>query len=380
MLALLSIGTNLAFVRFESPESWTHIRPTPRVRAMTCSRALPRTFALLLSVWLVASCAGSERPRTDKPSVEAEAVVDPLPSWNDTPNKATIVDFVRAVTDPHDPAFAEPEERVATFDNDGTLWVEQPMYAEMAFALHRVRDLAQVHPEWRTQEPFKAVLEGDREALAASGRRGILEIVVASHTGMSATLFDSIVTEWVRDARHPKFEQPYTELAYQPQLELLRYLEANGFKTFIVSGGSADFMRAYTEQTYGIPPERVVGSSIETRYEVQGGTPTLLRLPQIDFIDDQAGKPVGIHKQIGRRPILAFGNSDGDFEMLEWTTMGSGGARLGLLLRHDDAEREYAYDRESNVGKLDRGLDAAGSMGWVVVSMKHDWKTVFAEN
>lgn len=347
---------------------------------MTLTGAPRRAFALLLTAWLVASCAGDQTARVEKPSVEAEGVVDPLPSWNDTPNKAKIIDFVRAVTDPDDPAFAEPEERVATFDNDGTLWVEQPMYAEMAFALHRVQDLAQVHPEWRTQEPFRAVLEGDKEALAASGRRGILEIVVASHTGMSTTLFDSIATEWVRDALHPKFEQPYTELAYQPQLELLRYLEANGFKTFIVSGGSVDFMRTYTEATYGIPPERVVGSSIETRYELQGGAPTLLRLPQVDFIDDKAGKPVGIHKQIGRRPILAFGNSDGDFEMLEWTTAGSGGARLGLLLHHDDASREYAYDRESDVGRLGRGLDAAGSMGWVLVSMKNDWKTVFAEN
>jgi phosphoglycolate phosphatase-like HAD superfamily hydrolase len=347
---------------------------------MILTGAPRRAIALLLTACLVASCAGDQTSRVEQPSVETEAVVDPLPSWNDTANKAKIIDFVRAVTDPDDPAFAEPEERVATFDNDGTLWVEQPMYAEMAFALHRVHDLAQVHPEWRTQEPFKAVLEGDKEALAASGRRGILEIVVASHTGMSTTLFDSIATEWVRDALHPKFEQPYTELAYQPQLELLRYLEANGFKTFIVSGGSVDFMRTYTEATYGIPPERVVGSSIETRYELQGGAPTLLRLPQVDFIDDKAGKPVGIHKQIGRRPILAFGNSDGDFEMLEWTTTGGGGARLGLLLHHDDANREYAYDRESDVGRLGRGLDAAGSMGWVVVSMKKDWKTVFAEN
>ena len=268
---------------------------------------------------------------------------------------------------------------MATFDNDGTLWVEQPVYAEMAFALHRVRDLAKVHPEWATKEPFKAVIEGDREALVAAGSRGLVEIVLASHTGMSATLFDTIATEWVRDARHPKFEEPYTELAYQPQLELLRYLEANGFKTFIVSGGSVEFMRTYAEQVYGIPPERVVGSSIETRYEVQGGKPSLLRLPQIDFVDDKVGKPVGIHKHVGLRPILAFGNSDGDLEMLQWTTVGSGGVRLGLVLHHDDAEREYAYDRESKVGTLDKALDLAGQSGWVVVSMKNDWNTVFTE-
>lgn len=268
---------------------------------------------------------------------------------------------------------------MATFDNDGTLWVEQPVYAEMAFALHRVRDLAKVHPEWKTQQPFKAVIEGDADALKATGTHGLVEIIVASHTGMSTTLFDTIVTEWVRDARHPKFEKPYTELAYQPQLELLRHLEANGFKTFIVSGGSVEFMRTYSDGVYGIPAEHVVGSSIETRYEMQGGKPSLLRLPEISFVDDKVGKPVGIHKHIGRRPILAFGNSDGDFEMLQWTTTGSGGARLGLVLHHDDSEREYAYDRESAVGKLDKALDAAGQSGWLVVSMKNDWKTVFAE-
>jgi len=335
----------------------------------------------MVSAFFVLSCASSQKPEAQEPKkrADAEAVVDPMPSWNDTATKARIIDFVRTVVDPDDPAYVEPEKRVATFDNDGTLWVEQPVYAEMAFALHRVKDLAQVHPEWKTQQPFKAVIEGDRDALVASGNHGLIEIVVASHTGMSATLFDTIVTEWVRDARHPKFEKPYTELAYQPQLELLRYLEANGFETFIVSGGSVEFMRTYTEQTYGIPPERVVGSSIETRYEVQGGKPSLLRLPQISFIDDKGGKPVGIHKHVGRRPILAFGNSDGDLEMLQWTTLGSGGARLGLLLHHDDAEREYAYDRESSVGTLDRALDAASTSGWVVVSMKNDWKTVFEE-
>jgi len=338
-------------------------------------------LGLVLSALFVLSCASSQQPGAQEPKTnpEAEAFVDPLPSWNDTATKAQILDFVRAVSDPDDPAFVEPTKRVATFDNDGTLWVEQPVYAEMAFALHRVRDLARVHPEWATKEPFKAVIEGDREALVAAGSRGLVEIVLASHTGMSATLFDTIATEWVRDARHPKFEKPYTELAYQPQLELLRYLEANGFKTFIVSGGSVEFMRTYTEQVYSIPPERVVGSSIETRYEVQGGKPSLLRLPQIDFVDDKVGKPVGIHKHVGLRPILAFGNSDGDLEMLQWTTVGSGGARLGLVLHHDDAEREYAYDRESKVGTLDKALDLAGQSGWVVVSMKNDWKTVFTE-
>jgi phosphoglycolate phosphatase-like HAD superfamily hydrolase len=346
---------------------------------MSFTEGYPRVLGLVLSALLVWSCASSQQPGAEEPKTEAEAFVDPLPSWNDTAAKAKLLDFVRTVTDPDDPAFVEPEERVATFDNDGTLWVEQPLYAEMAFALYRVRALAQVHPEWKTQQPFKAVIEGDRDALLEAGSRGLVEIVVASHTGMSSTLFDTIVTEWVRDARHPKFEKPYTELAYQPQLELLRYLEANAFKIFIVSGGSVEFMRTYTEEAYGISPERVVGSSIATRYEVQGGKPSLLRLPQVDFVNDKGGKPVGIYKYIGRRPILAFGNSDGDLEMLQWTTMGSGGRRLGLVLHHDDAEREYAYDRESNVGTLDQALDLAGPSGWVIVSMKNDWKTVFTE-
>lgn len=318
---------------------------------------------------------GTERSSGD----EAEARVDPLPSWNDTAAKARIIAFVNAVTNPDDPAFVEPRARIATFDNDGTLWVEQPMYAEMAFARDRVVELAKVHPEWKRQEPFRAVLEGDREAFVAGGPRAVAEVVLASHTGMSVSLFESIAKEWIRDARHPAMEKPYTELVYQPQLELLRYLEDNGFATLIVSGGSVEFIRTFAYDAYGIPPERVVGSSVATRYEVQGGKPSLLRVPEIDFIDDKGGKPVGIYKRTGLRPILAFGNSDGDFEMLQWTTMGSGGQRLGLLLHHDDAEREYAYDRQSVVGTLDQALDAASGQGWVVVSMKNDWNTVFPE-
>lgn len=337
-------------------------------------------FALV--ALFVLGCSGSQRPEAEEPRAGADkrGSVDPLPSWNDTDTKARILDFVRAVTDPDGLAYVEPEARIATFDNDGTLWVEQPVYPEMAFALHRVKDLAKVHPEWKNAEPFKAVIEGDKEALIAAGNRGLVEIVVASHTGMSTTLFDTIVREWVRDARHPDLERPYTELVYQPQLELLRYLEANGFKTFIVSGGTVEFMRTFTEELYGIPPERVIGSSIETRYEVQAGKPSLLRLPEISFVNDGEGKPVGIHKRVGRLPILAFGNSDGDFEMLQWTTVGSGGARLGLILHHDDSEREYAYDRQSRVGTLDKALDAAGQLGWVVVSMKSDWKSIYVED
>jgi phosphoglycolate phosphatase-like HAD superfamily hydrolase len=349
---------------------------------------MTRTFygvrrLILLSLALMAlSCSSTEKPKAKEPSAGSEeaAQVDPLPSWNDTATKARIIEFVEAVTDPQSPSFVEPWSRVAAFDNDGTLWVEQPMYAEMAFAIDRVRDLSKVHPEWKTQEPFRAVLEGDLDALAATGPRAVIEVVLASHTGMSTTLFDTIATEWIRDAIHPELERPYTDLTYRPQIELLRYLESKGFTNFIVSGGTVEFLRVYSLESYGIPPQRVVGSSVETRYEVQGGKPSLLRLPEVDFIDDKEGKPVGIHKHIARSPILAFGNSDGDFEMLQWTTFGSGGARLGLLLHHDDAEREYAYDRESSVGKLDRALDAAEGAGWVVVSMKNDWNAIFAED
>ena len=349
---------------------------------MSSSRSTAQALGFVVSALFLLSCASTQTSGVEepKPRARADEPVDPLPSWNETATKARIIEFVESVVDPGDPAFVEREARIAAFDNDGTLWVEQPMYAEMAFALQRVRELAQVHPEWKTQAPFKAVIEGDKQALLATGRRGLIEIVVASHTGMSTSLFDAIVTEWVRDAVHPELEKRYMELAYQPQLELLRYLEANGFRTFIVSAGSIEFIRTYSEDVYDIPPEHVIGSSIETRYEVQGGKPSLLRLPQINFIDDKGGKPVGIYKHIGRRPILAFGNSDGDFEMLQWTTAGSGGTRLGLVLHHDDAEREYAYDRDSRVGQLDRALDAAGPAGWVVVSMKKDWKTVYVED
>jgi phosphoglycolate phosphatase-like HAD superfamily hydrolase len=359
--------------------AWTALVLTPTFRAMSLKESRIRGLAVVAVALLALGCAKSEVPSHAEPSAGDEAAFDPLPSWNDTVTKAKIIEFVDAVTDPDGPGYVEPAARIATFDNDGTLWVEKPAYAELLFALDRVRSLAQVHPEWKTQEPFRAVIEGDRDTLVAAGTHGLVEVLMASHTGMSASLFQTIASEWIRDARHPELDKPHTELAYQPQIELLRYLEANGFATFIVSGGTVEFLRTFAQPTYGIPPERVIGSSIATRYEVQGGKPSLLRLPEVDFIDDKAGKPVGIHKRIGRKPILAFGNSDGDFEMLQYTTMGSGTSTLGLLLHHDDAEREYAYDRDSEVGKLDRALDAASAAGWVVVSMKDDWMTVFVE-
>jgi len=301
-----------------------------------------------------------------------------LASWNDNASKAAIVDFIERVTDASSPDFVAEPERIAVFDNDGTLWSEQPVYFQLLFAIDQVKALAPEHPEWATTQPFQAVLENDMKALAASGEHGILELVMATHAGMTTEEFEQTATDWLATARHPTTGKPYTEMVYQPMLELLGYLRANGFKTFIVSGGGIEFMRPWTEKVYGIPPEQVVGSSITTVYEVRDGVPVLTRQAAIDFIDDKAGKPVGINSHIGRRPIAAFGNSDGDFQMLEWTTAG-GGARLGVLIHHTDADREWAYDRDSHVGRLDRGLDEADERGWVVVDMKDDWSRVFAE-
>jgi phosphoserine phosphatase len=300
-----------------------------------------------------------------------------LPSWNEGPTKASIVDFVARVTAFGSPDFVPPIDRIAVFDNDGTLWVEQPMYVQLAFALDRVKVLAPQHPDWKTKQPFKAVLDGDMKALAESGEKGMVEIIAVTHAGMTTEEFAKIVTDWLASARDPRFKRPYTELVYQPMLELLAYLRANGFKTFIVSGGGIEFMRPWVEKVYGVPPEQVVGSSIKTRFEMRDGRPTLFRLPEINFVDDKAGKPVGINEHIGRRPIAAFGNSDGDLEMLQWTTM-RGGTHLGLIVHHTDAEREYAYDRKSHFGQLDVALDAASVNHWTVVDMKKDWKRIFA--
>jgi phosphoserine phosphatase len=309
--------------------------------------------------------------------VPAGAEQDPLPSWHAGAAKAAIVEFVEAVT-MGGPDYVLPDERVATFDNDGTLWVEQPYYTQLAFALDRIRALAPEHPEWREQQPFKAVLDNDLEALKASGIEGVMQLVMASHAGMSTAEFATIVEDWIAASEHPKFARPYTELVYQPMLELLAYLRDNGFKTFIVSGGGIEFMRPWTEQVYGIPPEQVVGSTIATEFTLEDGVPVLMRRPEMDFLDDGPGKPVAINKFIGRRPILAAGNSDGDLQMLQWTT-GADGRRLGLIVHHDNAEREFAYDRDSQIGRLDKALDAAAAEGWVVVSMKDDWQTVFPE-
>jgi phosphoserine phosphatase len=311
-------------------------------------------------------------------SAVALAQSDPLPSWNDTAPKAAIIDFVGKVTTEGAADFVPEAERIAVFDNDGTLWTEHPMYVQLAFALDRVKAEAPNHPEWATTQPFQAVVEGDMKALAAAGEQGLVELIMATHAGMTTDEFTKIASEWIATARDPRFKRPYTELVYQPMLELLAYLRANGFKTFIVSGGGIEFMRPWTEKVYGVPPEQVVGSSIKTKFEMKDGDPTLFRLPEVNFIDDKAGKPVGIQEHIGRKPIAAFGNSDGDLEMLQWTTLADG-ARFGLIVHHTDAEREYAYDRKSEFGRLDKALDAAAVNNWTVVDMKADWKTIFPE-
>lgn len=310
--------------------------------------------------------------------VPALAQTDPLLSWNDTAPKAAIVEFVKKVTTENSPDFVPEPERIAVFDNDGTLWVEHPMYTQLAFALDRVKTEAASHPEWKDKQPFKAALEGDMKTLAAAGEKGLVELIMATHAGMTTGEFQKIVTDWIATARDPRFKKPYTELVYQPMLELLTYLRANGFKTFIVSGGGIEMMRPWSEKVYGIPPEQVVGSSIKTQFEMKDGAPTLFRLPQINFIDDKAGKPVGINEHIGRRPIAAFGNSDGDLEMLQWTTLG-GTPGFGMLIHHTDAEREYAYDRNTEFGRLDTALDAASVNQWTIVDMKADWKQIFRD-
>ena len=302
---------------------------------------------------------------------------DPLPSWNNGKAKQSIVVFVEKVTTPGSPDFVPPAERIATFDNDGTLWAEKPMYFQLFFALDRVKELAPQHPEWKDKEPFASLLKGDVKTALAGGDKAILEIVMATHAGMTTNEFEKIVKDWIAKARHPQTKRLYTEMVYQPMLELLAFLRANGFKTFIASGGGIEFMRPWADAVYGIPPEQIVGSSIKTKFEMRQDGPVLVRLPEINFIDDKEGKPVGINSHIGRRPVAAFGNSDGDLQMLQWTTAGQG-ARLALLVHHTDAEREWAYDRKSSIGKLDRGLDEAAKRGWVVVSMKDDWKRIFA--
>lgn len=316
---------------------------------------------------IIFGCNAEQNNKTEK---------DPLPSWNDGPAKQSIVDFVKKITDPASPGYVPPTERIATFDNDGTLWSEQPAYFQLLFAIDRVKALAPQHPEWKTKQPFKAVLDNDMKALAASGEHGLVELIMATHAGMTTEEFEKIVRDWIKTAKHPRFNRPFTDVVYQPMLELLAYLRANEFKTFIVSGGGIEFMRPWVEEVYGILPEQVVGSVIKTKFEMRDGQHVLSRMPEVDFIDDKAGKPIGIHKFIGRRPIAAFGNSDGDLQMLQWTAAGDGPSFMAYI-HHTDADREWAYDRESHIGRLDTGLDEAKEKGWTVVDMKKDWKVIY---
>ena len=302
---------------------------------------------------------------------------DPLPSWNDGAAKQSIVKFVEGVTREGSPDFVAVPERIATFDNDGTLWAEQPIYAQVFFIVDRIKALAPQHPEWKTQEPFASVLKGDPRGITAGGEAGVAALLIATHSGMTTDEFGRLVGDWIATAKHPKTGQPFTSMVYKPMLELLDYLRANGFKTFIVSGGGIEFMRPWTEKVYGIPPEQVIGSSGGLKFEMKDGRPAITKLPNVVLNDDKDGKPVGIQRHIGRRPIAAFGNSDGDLQMLQWTCH-STGLRLCLYVHHTDGKREWAYDRDSHIGKLDKGLDEAKVRGWTVVSIKDDWNRVFA--
>ena len=301
---------------------------------------------------------------------------DPLPSWRDGAAKQSIVTFVKDTTRKGSPDFVPVAERIAVFDNDGTLWSEQPMYFQAFFIFDRIKALAPEHPEWKTKEPFASVLRGDTKAALAGGEHALMEMAMATHAGMSTEEFDGIVREWAGTAKHPKTGRRFTEMVYQPMLEVLDYLRANGYKTYIVSGGGIEFMRPWAEAVYGIPPEQVIGSSIKTKFEMRDGVPALMRLPELNFIDDKEGKPVGINQHIGRRPVAAFGNSDGDLQMLQWTAAGKG-RRFALYVHHTDGEREWAYDRDSHIGRLDKGLAEATSRGWTVVDMKQDWKRIY---
>ncbi len=349
----------------------------PAGKAAGTTRPAPRTLLRAAAALAVAVGAGCG-PTADAGPSEPPQQASSLESWNEGPAKAAIVDFVGRITDPSSADFRPEAERIAVFDNDGTLWAEQPMYFQLIYALDQVREMAPEHPEWVTEEPFASVIRDDQEALAGFGLPELMQILAVSHAGMTKEAFDARAREWQQTARHPRFDRLYSSLTYRPMVELLEYLRANGFQTWIVSGGGVDFLRNFSEEAYGIPPEQVVGSSLKSEYRSDASSPWIVKVPELGSVDDKAGKPVNIDLHIGRRPILAFGNSDGDFEMLEYITTGDG-ARLGLILHHDDADREWAYDRDSHVGRLDRGLDEAAARGWVLVSMARDFSVVFSE-
>jgi phosphoserine phosphatase len=330
---------------------------------------MKKIIPILLAILCLYACTPS---REQQETIQT----DPLPSWNEGNTKQAIIDYVMDVTKEESENFIPVSDRIATFDSDGNLWSEQPMYFQLLFAMDRIKVLAPEHPEWKTQQPFKAVLDNDMKELSKYEVPGILELVMGSHAGMTTEEFEAIVKDWLATARHPRFDRPFTDLVYQPMLELLQYLRDHDFKTFIVSGGGIEFMRPWVEEIYGIPPDQVVGSSIKTEFDYNNGNPVIKRLPEMDFIDDKEGKPIGIHKFIGKKPVFASGNSDGDLQMMQWTASNEHKSFL-LYLHHTDGDREWAYDRESHIGRLDKGLDEAKEKGWTVIDMKEDWKIIY---
>jgi phosphoserine phosphatase len=335
------------------------------------------TSSLLIIVLtgFMVSCHQQQKIVSQK--TETVAATNPLPSWNDGPAKKSIIDFVKRTTKEGSAGFIPAGDRIACFDNDGTLWSEQPMYFEVDFMADRVKALAAQHPEWKEEQPFKAVLEGDMKTALAGGNKAYLELLLATHAGTTTEEFDKIVKDWFATAKHPVSHRPYTEMVFQPMLELLTFLRANGYRTYIVTGGEIDFMRPWTEQVYGIPPEQVVGTSLEIKYEMRDSVPAIIILPELNFNNDKAGKPVGIQQSIGHRPVFAAGNSDGDYEMLQWTTTATGYPRFGMIVHHTDSTREWSYDRTSSIGRLEKGLDDAAKYNWLIVDMKNDWRVIY---
>ncbi len=331
------------------------------------------TLILIICI-LFLSCKNDST--SENPLAPTSKNIDPLPSWNEGTTKQSIIDFITSTTEEGNPDFIPAQDRIACFDNDGTLWTEQPMYFQLAFAIDRVKALAPEHPEWKENQPFKALLEGDMKAVMAGGEHALLEIVLNTHSDMTSEEFEKIVLGWINTAKHPTTGMLYKEMVYKPMVELLQYLRANGYKTFIVSGGGIDFMRPWTEEVYGIPKDQVIGSSGKVRYEVVDGKGAIVKLPEINFIDDKEGKPVGIHQFIGKRPVFTGGNSDGDYAMLQYTSTGDG-PRFGMIVHHTDSIREVAYDRNSSIGRLNKGLDDATTYNWIIVDMKNDWKTIY---
>ncbi|MEK6479174.1 HAD family hydrolase [Catalinimonas sp. 4WD22] len=332
----------------------------------------------LVSVFFVCSCSPNTEWDTETTTQEsqADAQTDPLPSWNDGETKGAIISYVEDVTDSGSTNFIAVKDRIATFDNDGTLWSEQPAYFQLFFAMDRIKAMAAEHPEWKNQQPYKAVLENDMEALMQQGEKGLLEVVMATHAGNTSDEFDSIVKDWMSTARHPEKNRAYTDLIFQPMLELVQYLQKNDFKTFIVSGGGIDFMRPWAEEVYGIPKDQIVGSSIKVKYDYNDGNPEVRKIAELDFIDDKEGKPEGIHKFIGRKPVFAAGNSDGDLQMLRWADANDLKS-FQLYVHHTDSAREWSYDRDSHIGKFDVGLDEAQEKGWTLVDMQEDWEVIY---